>query len=122
MRLLWIGLAGFFGAIARYQLDVWVANRSSGAFPWGTLAVNISGSFALGLLFTLLTERYSPNPEVRFALTTGFLGAYTTFSAFALETQRLAANGDMTLAALNVLASVAGALMAVWAGTAVARV
>ncbi len=121
-RLLWIALAGALGAVARYRLGDWISERSGGSFPWGTLAINISGSFALGLGFTLMAERFSPHPDVRIALTAGFLGAYTTFSTFAFETQRLAEDGAMGLAAANVAASVVASLAAVWAGTAVARI
>ena len=120
-RLLWIALAGALGAVARYGASEWIGERTGGSFPWGTLAVNVSGSFALGLGFTLMAERFSPTPS-RLALTVGFLGAYTTFSTFAFETQRLAEDGAMGLAAANVAASVVASLAAVWAGTAVARV
>ncbi len=121
MRLLWIGLAGALGAMARYKLDDWISARSADSFPWGTFAVNVSGSFALGLSFTLLTERFSPHPDLRLALTVGFLGGYTTLSTFALETQRLAEDGALGLALVNVFASIGAALIAVWLGAALAR-
>ena len=121
MRLLLVGVAGFFGAITRYAVDQWISERVIGAFPWGTFAINVSGSFLLGALFVLLTERLSPHPNVRFALMTGFLGAYTTFSTFALETRRLAEDGALGLAAVNVVASVTMALVGVWLGMALVR-
>ncbi len=122
MRWFWIGLAGFLGAIARYKLDGWISDRSAGDFPWGTLAVNLSGAFVLALLFTFFTERASIHPDLRFAATTGFLGAYTTLSTFALETHRLMEGNAVGLAFANVAATLVGALVAVWLGTAIARV
>jgi CrcB protein len=117
MRTIWVGVAGFFGAIARYSLGGWLSARTSGAFPWETLVINVTGCFGLGFLFALLTERFLPHPTLRIALTVGFLGAYTTFSTFAFETMRLAEDGAIVLAATNVLASVGAGLLAVYAGT-----
>jgi CrcB protein len=93
VRSLWIAVAGSAGALSRYQLEGLVSRNVRGAFPWGTLVVNVSGCFVLGLLFTVLTERFLPHPDLRAALTVGFLGAYTTFSTFAFETVRLAGKG-----------------------------
>lgn len=121
MRLIWIGLASFFGGIGRYLVDGWVSSATRGSFPWGTLAVNATGSFFLGFLFTLLTERFLPHPDLRFAVTVGFVGAYTTFSTFALETFRLAEDGAIGLAALNVVASVAAGMISVWLGIVAGR-
>ena len=122
MKLLWIAVAGALGALSRYGLSGVVANRSGGAFPWGTFAVNVSGSFALGLIFTLLTERFLPHTTVRTALTVGFLGAYTTYSTFAFETVRLAEDGALGIAALNigatVIAGIAAVIGGIWLGRA----
>ena len=117
MRTIWVGVAGFFGAIARYALGGFISERVGGAFPWETFVINVSGCFALGFIFTLLTERFLPHPTLRIALTVGFLGAYTTFSTFAFETMRLAEDGAVLFAALNVFASVGAGLLAVYAGT-----
>ena len=117
MRTIWVGIAGFFGAIARYSLGGFISERTRGAFPWETLVINVSGCFALGFIFALLTERFMPNPTVRIALTVGFLGAYTTFSTFSFETMRLAEDGAVLLAATNIVASVGVGLLAVYAGT-----
>jgi CrcB protein len=117
VRTIWVGIAGFFGAIARYALGGFISDHTRGAFPWETLVINVSGAFALGFIFTLLTERFMPNPTVRIALTVGFLGAYTTFSTFAFETMRLAQDGAMLLASINIIASVGVGLLAVYAGT-----
>ena len=117
MKVIWIGVAGFFGAITRYGVEGWVPSRTRGAFPWGTLVVNTTGCFLLGFVFALLTERFLPHPTVRIALTIGFLGAYTTFSTFAFETMRLAEDGALALAAGNMAASLGAGMLAVYAGT-----
>jgi CrcB protein len=117
MRIVWIGVAGFLGAIARYGVDGWVSERTRGQFPWGTLVVNVTGCFLLGFVFALLTERFLPHPQLRTALTIGFLGAYTTFSTFAFETMRLAEDGATLPALGNVMASVGAGIVAVYAGT-----
>jgi CrcB protein len=83
--------------------------------------VNVSGCFVLGLVFTLLTERFLPHPALRSALTIGFVGAYTTFSTFAFETMRLGEDGAVLLAALNVTGSVIAGIAAVYAGVVVGR-
>ncbi|MEX2556374.1 MAG: fluoride efflux transporter CrcB [Actinomycetota bacterium] len=121
MRTIWIGVAGFAGAVSRYAVEGWVSSRTRGAFPWGTLVVNVSGCFVLGLVFTLLTERFLPHPALRSTLTIGFVGAYTTFSTFAFETMRLGEDGAVLLAAINVGASVAAGIAAVYMGTALGR-
>lgn len=121
MRTLWIGVAGFAGAVSRYAVEGWVSDRTRGDLPWGTLVVNASGCFLLGFLFALLTERFLPHPTVRAALTIGFLGAYTTFSTFAFETMRLAEDGAVLLAVANVAASLGAGLVAVYAGTWLGR-
>ncbi len=93
MSILLIGLGGFAGAIARYLVDGAVAERVAGAFPWGTLAVNVSGSFLLGLLFALSADRAILPAEIRGPLLIGFIGAYTTFSTVMLESWRLIESG-----------------------------
>lgn len=121
LRAIWIGLAGFAGAVSRYAIEGWVSDRTRGAFPWGTFVVNVSGCFILGFLFTLLTERFLPHPTLRSALTIGFVGAYTTFSTFAFETMRLGEDGAVLLAAINVGTSVVVGIAAVYLGTALGR-
>ena len=116
-----IAVLAAVGAIARHLVDGWVANRFGTAFPVGTLVVNVSGCLLLGFLFPLLTERVTVDPSLRFALTTGFVGAYTTFSTFSLETVRLLQDGELGAAVLNVGASVALGLIAVYAGLVIAR-
>jgi CrcB protein len=114
VRSLWIGVAGFAGAIVRYHVDGLVRRSTKAAFPWGTLVVNVSGCFLLGLAVTLLTERFHPHPHLRAALTVGFIGSYTTFSTFAHETLHLGEDGAGGQALLNVALSVIAGLAAVW--------
>jgi CrcB protein len=116
-----VAVAGALGALARYELDGFVAARAVGAFPWGTFVVNVSGSFALGLVFTLFAERMTVEPWLRSALTIGFLGAYTTFSTLSLESYRLLEDGAVFLALANMLGSLAAGLGAVYLGVVVAR-
>jgi CrcB protein len=117
-----VALAGALGAAARYGLDGWVADRTGGGFPWGTFAVNVSGSLALGILFTVFTEHLTLAPWLRSAATIGFLGAFTTFSTLSLETYRLLEDGSYGLAAANALGSVAAGLAAVYCGIVAGRV
>jgi fluoride exporter len=116
-----IALAGALGALTRYAVDGLVLRRGAGAFPWGTLVVNVTGSFLLGLAFVLLTERLAVSPWLRSAITIGFIGSYTTFSTLSLETYRLAEDGAWGLAAANVVGSFAAGLAALYVGVVIAR-
>lgn len=121
MDLIWIGLGGFGGAIARYLVDTSVASRFGGAFPWGTLVVNLSGSLVLGLLFALVTERAQLPAALRGPAMIGFVGAYTTFSTLMLETWRLAEDGALALAVANAVGSVLLGLVALLVGLTIGR-
>ncbi len=116
-----IALAGALGALARYGLDGLIARRT-GAFPWGTFVVNVTGSFLLGLVFTLTTERYRVEPWLRSGTTIGFLGAYTTFSTMSLETYRLFEDGAYPLAFANAAGSLATGLAALYVGVVLGRI
>jgi fluoride exporter len=117
-----IAVAGAPGALGRYGLDGAISRRAPTSFPWGTFAVNISGSFLLGLAFVVTTERFRPDPWLRSALTIGLLGAYTTFSTVNLETYRLVEDGAYGLALANALGSLGAGLVAVYAGVVIGRV
>ena len=121
MRALVVGIAGFAGAVSRYAIGAWVARRSPRGFPWATFVINVSGCFALGFLMALFAGRWVPDPDVRAALTVGFLGAFTTFSTFAYETVSLRDVGATTTAAVYVVASVALGLAAAWLGSVAGR-
>ena len=116
-----IAVAGSLGALARYGLEGAVSRYTSGAFPWGTFVVNVSGAFVLGVVFTLLAERVGVSPWIRSSLTIGFLGAYTTFSTLSFETFRLMEDGARLLALANALGSVAAGLIAVYLGVVLGR-
>jgi CrcB protein len=117
---LWVGVGGFFGAVARYLVSGWVS-RVDEAFPWGTFVVNISGSFVLGLLVGLMGDRVVLHPQLRIGITVGFIGAYTTFSTFALETFEFGETKAIGLAIANIALSVVAGLLAVWGGLALGR-
>jgi CrcB protein len=117
---IWIGIAGFFGSIARYAVSG-VVSRINESFPWGTFAVNVTGSFAVGFLVAAFAHRFVIHPDLRIAATVGFLGAYTTFSTLTLETFEFAETHALGWAAANVIASVTAGLTAVWLGTLAGR-
>lgn len=121
MTILLVGAGGFLGAISRYLVDGWIATVTRGGFPWGTLIVNVSGSFALGLLFALSVERGVLSPALRAPVLIGFIGAYTTFSTLTLETWRLVETGSYIAAVANMGGSVVLGLIAVVAGLAIGR-
>jgi len=121
LRLLLIGLAGLLGTLARYALSGFIARRFGETFPTGTLVVNIVGCFLAGFLFYLMQERFLVNDIVRTAIMIGFLGGFTTFSSFGLQTFTLLRDGEMGLATMNVLVSNVAGLLTVWAGYSLAR-
>ena len=106
MNFLIIGAGGFLGAITRYVVGLWVGQKWGRSFPLGTFCINISGSFLIGLLMALLTERFLADARWRLFLVIGFLGAYTTFSSFEYETGSLVRDGEWLLAGANVALSV----------------
>lgn len=122
MTVLLVGIGGFFGAIARYLVDGWVADRAGATFPWGTLVVNLSGAFVLGALFALTVERGLLPAGIRAPVLVGFIGAYTTFSTLALESWRLIEDGSYVLGAANLVGSVILGVVAVVAGLLLGRV
>ena len=112
-------VAGAGGAVARYLLDRAVADRAQGVFPWGTLVINLTGSFLLGVITGLALHHGLPKAG-KIVLGTGFCGAYTTFSTFSYETVRLIEEGSLAEAALNVGASLIVGLLAGAAGLGLA--
>jgi CrcB protein len=121
LQILAIAGGGALGAMARFGVSTGVYRWLGRDFPWGTLTVNGLGSFAMGLLFVLLLERALLAPELRAAVLIGFLGSFTTFSTFSLETLTLIEQGEAVRALLNVLGSVLLCLGACWAGIIAAR-
>ncbi|MBI1239228.1 MAG: fluoride efflux transporter CrcB [Alphaproteobacteria bacterium] len=107
VSVLVVAAGGAIGAVVRFLLSGFVMRQVGGDFPFGTLTVNIVGSLVMGILVETFATRFQVGPEVRSFLTTGFLGGFTTFSAFSLETVLLLSRDDYTGAMLYVLASVA---------------
>ena len=121
LRLLLVGLAGLAGTLCRYWLSGALARRDGGAFPAGTLAVNLLGCFAAGLLFHFMQEREVFSETARAAVFVGLLGGFTTFSAYGLQTFELLRDGRAGVAALNVVASNLLGLLLVRAGRAAGK-
>jgi fluoride exporter len=109
------------GANARYWLTNLFADRFGASFPHGTLFINITGSFLLGFVMLFIANHLAVDPGYRLLVGTGFLGAYTTFSAFSYDTIVLLEAGDLLPALWNVLLSIAGSLIAAYLGTVFAR-
>ncbi len=106
LTLLAIAAGGAAGAVARYLVSVGVTSLAGRGFPYGTLTVNVSGSLLIGLLYVTMIERSLLSPEWRAALQIGFLGAFTTFSTFSLETVDLLSRGEVLRASVNIVLSV----------------
>jgi fluoride exporter len=121
VKYLMILAGGGAGSLARYVVGTAIMTRYAGRFPLGTFAVNITGSFLIGLIMTILTERLQPNPNWRLLLVVGFLGGYTTFSSFEWETFSAVREGGFWIGLLNVVGSVTLGYIAVWLGAYLAR-
>lgn len=115
MPLVLIALGGAAGATTRYLVDIWISERVGGAFPWGTLVINVSGSLLLGLLFAAGTERGVLPASVRGPVLIGFIGAYTTFSTLMLESWRLVEGGAVGLGLVNLVGSSVSGCSPWWA-------
>nr|WP_277816549.1 fluoride efflux transporter CrcB [Mariprofundus sp. KV] len=116
-----VAIGGATGAVMRWLMASGIQRMAGGAFPWGTFAVNAIGSFLLGFLFVWLIERSTVSELVRLALTVGFLGAFTTFSTYSLESIRLLQEGALALALGNVIGQVVVCLTLTWLGIQLAR-
>ncbi len=120
-HLLFIAIGGALGAVSRYLFSNGVHSLLGRGFPYGTLSVNVLGSLLMGFFYILLMERFDPGVHWRPLLLIGFLGAFTTFSTFSIETLNLVENGDLYRAMLNILLSVTTCLMACWLGVLLGR-
>ena len=116
-----IFIGGGFGAVARHYAILQASKLFGDAFPYGTMIVNIAGSFLIGAIIEAFALKYNASPEVRALLTTGFLGGFTTFSAFSLDVFKLAGTGQYAYAAGYAAASVFFSLLAVFAGAFLIR-
>lgn len=116
-----IGVAGLAGTLLRYWLSEFATNQHGWTSPWGTLAVNLIGCFAAGVVFFFTEERLLVSEAVRMMVLIGLLGGVTTFSAYALQTFALLRGGEVGLAILNVATSNVLGLFMVWIGYSLAR-
>ena len=121
LQVIAIAGGGAVGALLRFWVSTGVYQLLGRGFPWGTLAVNVIGSFLMGLLFVLFLERSMVSGELRGAVLVGLLGAFTTFSTFSIETLTLIEQADYLKALLNALLSVVVCILACWAGLALGR-
>jgi CrcB protein len=121
VKYLLILIGGGAGSLARYLAGAAIMTRLAARFPLGTMVINVTGSFLIGLIMTLLTERFQPHEYWRLTLVVGFLGGYTTFSSFEWETYSAVRDGAFWIGLANVLGSVLFGYVAVWLGALVAR-
>jgi len=120
-HVIWIGLAGAVGAILRYLAHRGTMLLMGPGFPYGTLLVNVVGSFLIGALFVAFWERAMGGDLLRLSLMVGLLGSFTTFSAFSLDTWILVHHGAYLKAAVNVAGTVVTCLAATWLGIVLTR-
>ena len=121
MQLIAVAAGGACGALMRFWVSTGVYALLGRAFPWGTLAVNVLGSLLMGFLSVYLIERANLSPEWRAAILVGFLGAFTTFSTFSLETFNLIDDGALLRATINMAGSVLLCVFAAWMGVILGR-
>jgi CrcB protein len=120
-RYLYIAVGGAIGSVARYWVGSAVAGRLGTRFPYGTFVINMSACLVIGFVLTFLGRRVDLNPAWRYLIPVGFLGAYSTFSAYEWETLSTLRAGAFALAALYALGSVVLGLIAVWGGAMLAE-
>jgi CrcB protein len=121
MQILYIGFFGALGCVSRYLMSGWVLGVTGNALPYGTLAVNVVGSFLLGLIMEGSQHSTLLSPELRIGITVGFMGGFTTFSTFSYETIRLLEEGSFGSAGANILLNVLVCVFAAALGIFVAR-
>ena len=121
IRYLLVMLGAAIGGLARYVVASAITQRFEMRFPVGTLIVNITGCFAIGVLMSLFVTRGDPNPNLRLLLVTGILGGYTTFSSFGWETFEAIQKDTIFSGLMNVVLSVGLGYIAVWCGSLTAR-
>lgn len=119
--LIFIAIGGALGAVMRFLSQATVYELVGRTFPFGTLFVNVSGSFLMGLLSIFLVEKFNLGAEWHLAILVGVLGSFTTFSTFSIETLVLFEQGDLLKAMTNILLSVVLCISAVWAGAYLAK-
>ncbi len=116
LNYLYVALGGALGATGRYIVSMWVNNKYQSVFPYGTFIVNVAGCFVLGVFYTLTLDKSVLSPQIRTAVNVGFIGAFTTFSTFSLETLNIIRENNIKIALTNIVFSVIVGLLAVWLG------
>ncbi|MGR9275076.1 fluoride efflux transporter CrcB [Rhizobium leguminosarum] len=121
IQALLVAFGGAIGSVLRYYVGQWTLRLMGPAFPWGTLAVNVVGCFVIGVFAELIARKFNASTELRLLLITGFLGGFTTFSAFSLDAISLLERGEAVAGGIYIAASVGLSMAAVIAGLAVMR-
>lgn len=120
-KILLVALGGSIGAVTRYLVSNWAAEKFGAEFPYGTLIVNVIGCFIIGAFMTMATERLIINPYWRLLVTVGFVGGLTTFSSFSYETFRLLQDADLVMALYNIVLNLILGFCATWMGISLVR-
>ena len=121
IQIISIAIGGALGALCRYGMTMGISSLIGRGFPYGTLVVNILGSFLMGAAYVIIVEEINVNPEWRVGITIGLLGAFTTFSTFSIETLNLLESGDAFKAGLNILLSISFCMLGCWLGMIIGR-
>lgn len=121
LNVLLVALGGSIGAVARYLISLWTAERYGSGFPYGTLAANIIGCFIIGIFMTLITEKYIISPSWRPFVIVGFVGGLTTFSSFSYETIKLLQDANISGGLWNLFLNMGLGFTATWLGISTAR-
>jgi len=120
-KYLMVAIGGALGSALRFWVGGYVSNRMGSRFPYGTFIVNVTASFLIGLILTLLAERSHWNPNWRYFIPIGFIGGYSTFSTFEYEIFRSFQDGEVLMAGLNIVLSVVVGFVSVWLGVITGR-
>jgi fluoride exporter len=120
-KYLMVALGGGMGSVLRFWVGGYVSNRLGTRFPYGTFVINVTASFLIGFILTLLAERTHWSPNWRYLIPVGFIGGYSTFSTFEYESFRVFQDGELLITGLNVVLSVVLGFLAVWLGVITGR-
>jgi CrcB protein len=120
-KYLMVAIGGALGSVLRFWVGDYVSNRMGTRFPYGTFIINVTASFLVGLILTLLAERAHWSPNWRYFIPIGFIGGYSTFSTFEYETFRTFQDGEVLMAGLNIVLSVIVGFVSVWLGVITGR-
>ena len=116
-----VGIGGFMGSMLRFWVGTYIGQRMGTRFPYGTFLINVTGSFLIGFVMTVLTEKTQLSPNWRYLIPIGFIGGYTTFSTFEFETLRAMQDGQFAISLLYVALSVLAGFLMVWMGVTVGK-